>query len=159
MKINFVYVGVESDNDLYDLMDFAMKRNVILVVLPVIYNECDYISLKKIYCKFKEMGIESEFNYLDEEGIEKKLINLVSGVKIILRVDELADKKPYKFCFVCDKIKLCKEGIFPLRLTVSGDLLLCLASGHKIPVYDAITSRNDEKIIDAFNTVRSWSVE
>ena len=153
MKINFVFHGSKSMNDLYDMLKFALSRNLILVFLPLLlYNLKDadeQIKLNEIYTVLSNIGIKNEYIIQDNEGIKKKLITLNIGTRILLRVDELGIIKPYETCEICTKKSLCREGIFPIRLSSDGVLRPCLAGGKQdIHLYDIITSRNNDKFYD-----------
>jgi molybdenum cofactor biosynthesis enzyme MoaA len=159
MKINFVYAGMESDKDLNDLLEFVSNRNLILVILPVIEESKEQITLNNIYEKIKVMGIKEEKSYIDNEGIEKRFIELLSGAKVLLRAEELSDHKPYVFCKECNEKAMCREGIFPLRFSSTGDLIPCLASNNnRVSIRDAIKARNDKEVVSAINMIRNWKV-
>ena len=156
IKLNFVYTGMESDKDLNDLLKFTSDRNLILVILPLIEESKEQITLNQIYEKIKIIGIKEEKCCIDNEGIKKRLIELLSGAKVLLRAEELSDHKPYIFCEECNKKEMCKEGIFPLRLSATGELIPCLASNNnRVAIRAAIKARNDKEVVNAINMIRS----
>lgn len=158
MKINFVYTGPDSDQELNDMLDFVAQRSITLVVLPVIRmntNVDSTIQLNELYEKFKEFGIQHEKMFTDNEGINKRLILLKSGAKVLLRKDELSARKPYHFCDNCSFKVKCKEGIFPLRLSASGELIPCLASNqNRISIRDALENMNENAVVNAIHRIQ-----
>lgn len=160
IKINFVYMGSKSDEDLEDILSFIMHRNLTLVVLPVMEKDSEHTTtLQSLYEKFKRKGILSEELIVDSEGIQKRLITLISGAKVLLRIDELANKKPYTFCSTCVFKKSCREGIFPLRLSAEGELVPCLVnSENRINIKEMLQKENKEGINNAFQTIKDWGV-
>lgn len=157
MKINFVYTGRSSDEDLDDLIDFVAARAITLVVLPVIEKENDHsTTLEGLYEKFGQMGIKEERTVIDNEGIVKRSILLESGATLILRKDELGERKPYSFCDSCRVKDQCREGIFPLRLSAAGELIPCLASmENRISIKDAVREKDEETFVSAIKQIQS----
>lgn len=158
MKINFVYTGEQSDEDLEDILNFICKRDLTLVVLPVISaNEQHLTTLEQLYEKFKMKNIASEKLIIDGEGIQKKLLTLHSGAKVLLRVDELSDKKPYYFCSTCQFKDSCREGIFPLRLSAEGQLIPCLASiENRMSIKELLLNKDETCLKQTFDSVKEW---
>lgn len=164
MKINFVYTDSSSDPDLDDLLDYVAQRCLTLVVLPVIPMGSNLsqekITLDYLYEKFKGMGIKQERIITDNEGINKSLIELNSGAKILLRKDELSSRKPYAFCESCKVKDQCREGIFPLRLAASGELIPCLASNeNRISIRDSLKNQDEESVVQALHQIQGWRTE
>lgn len=157
IKINFVYMGNESETDLNEMINFVNERGLILVVLPVIERNCSKTSLRSLYDYFKSIGINGEHDCTDSYGIKKTMITLNNGAKILLRLEELVEHMPYKFCTSCEVKNNCREGIFPLRLSSDGVLIPCLASReNRIEIYNYIKLRDKESIIKTFETISKW---
>ena len=161
IKINYVFTGTDSEQELNEMIEFANNRELILVVLPVMKNdEDDKISLDYLYETFKQKGIKNEIHYKDDEGINKRIIELMSGAKVLLRMDELKEHYPYVFCHECETKAHCQEGIFPLRLTAAGTLIPCLASeNYRINLLDAIQTLDESYIRESFRESRRWKYE
>jgi GTP 3',8-cyclase len=161
MKVNFVYIDEESDSDLYDMLQYVRDRSLTLVILPLMLNNksdfCSTVTLEQLYEKLKILGIRHEETYTDNEGINRRLLVLNSRAKVLLRVDELASHRPYVFCECCSTKSLCREGIFPLRLSADGVLIPCLASdSHRISIRESIEHRDQESISKAIQKIRGW---
>ena len=160
MKINFVYTGSDSDQDLNTMLEFVAQRSISLVVLPVIPMNINFdssIQLDELYEKFKEMGIYHENIITDNEGINKRLITLNSGAKVLLRIDELSSRKPYIFCESCSVKEHCREGIFPLRLSAAGELIPCLASDkNRISIRESLENQDEDFIVSEIHKIQRW---
>lgn len=104
-------------------------------------DEC--LSLSDLYSHLFYDKIREEVNF--EDGlILKRLIVLNNGAKILLRINELSDIKPFAQCVLCDKIKDCREGIFSIRILADGTLLPCLEEGiERIDLKNAIINRDN----------------
>lgn len=157
IKINFVYCDADSDSDLDMLLEYTNENNLSLVVLPVIDEEHDY-TLDFLYNKIRTYGIETEDIILDNEGIRKRRIRLNSGACVLLRLDELFAKRPYYFCDDCFFQIRCREGIFPIRLSSSGEIIPCMATvEHRISIRDLLTENDEDGIRQVFSTIRGWN--
>lgn len=156
MKINFVYYDEDSREDLEALIEFIKGNGLTLVVLPVIGGK-SYYSLEDLYHIIGSYGIASEEVIVDKEGLRKRRIHLKSGGCVLLRLDELADKKPYIFCEKCIKASQCREGIFPVRLSADGELIPCMADvDHRIYVRDLLRDHDSEGMENAFRKIALW---
>ena len=156
IKLNFVFFNEASRNDLAELIRYVSGKDLTLVLLPVIEAGSHY-TLSDLYELLKVYDIEDEETITDREGIQKRLIRLKGDSKVLLRLDELADKKPYTFCRVCVAKKQCREGIFPIRLSANGELIPCLASSaHRISIRNQLAARDMTALQVAFNTIRGW---
>lgn len=155
IKINFVFLNEQSKADLESLMEFVAKKNITLVVLPVIGG--NYYSLNDLYHIISSYGIMSEEILTDKEGLFKRKVYLKSGASVLLRLDELSDRKPYVFCNQCIHKTECREGIFPIRLSSDGELIPCMADrNHRIDVRTMLHMRDEEGISEAFRKIRMW---
>ncbi len=156
MKINFVFFDEESEKDLAELIKFVKKHDLILVLLPVIDRKNLY-SLDYMYSLIGSFGILSEEIITDQEGLRKRKIRLKEGGQVLLRIDELASKKPYIFCEACSNVKQCREGIFPIRLSSNGQLIPCMADEkHRIDVSDIIRRRDEKAMFTALREITLW---
>ena len=155
MKINFVYSDEDSADDLSSLLQFAKERNVTLVVLPVI-SPLHHFSLDDMYHIISSYGILSEDIIEDKEGLLKRKITLHSGASVLLRLDELKEHQPFIFCPECENKSVCREGIFPIRLSANGELYPCIADTHRISILEPLQNRDRKAIINAFHQIDSW---
>ena len=156
LKINFVFFDKDSEKDLEDLIEFVRKTNLTLVVLPVI-NDNRLYSLDDMYNLIKTYGIRSEEIIVDNEGLRKRNIYLNGGGTVLLRIDELAWKRPYSFCSKCANSLKCREGIFPIRLSANGELITSLADfEHRINVRNIFGNRDEDVLKDAFRKITLW---
>ena len=157
LKLNFVCSDKESECELEKIIDFSKKHDCILVVLPVIEKESAY-TLEYLYHLIKTMGISREKLIIDTEGIRKRSIYLENGGRILLRVDELADHRPYIFCEECLNRNQCREGIFPIRLGANGKIIPCMAGNpeNMIDVNRFIKKRDVDGLRQAFQEIDGW---
>lgn len=156
IKLNFVFFNEDSRNDLTELIKYVSGKDLTLVLLPVIAEDSHY-TLNYLYELLKTYGIEEEETITDCESIQKRLIRLKNNSKVLLRMDELAEKKPYVFCDECKVREKCREGIFPIRLSADGELIPCLASSeHRLSIIDKLTARDMPALRAAFNTIKGW---
>lgn len=155
LKVNFVFFNEESYTDLKLLLEFVREKQLTLVILPVI-GGISY-SLDDMYKIIQSFNIISEERLSDNEGLLKRKINLKSGASILLRLDELSEKKPYIFCDQCVSKSKCREGIFPIRLSSSGELIPCMANAnHHINVRRILREQNAQGMEEAFRKIRMW---
>jgi len=156
IKINFVFFDRDSKEDLELLIKFVKEMGLTLVVLPVIDNK-NFYSLDDMYSIINSYGILSEEVIIDNEGLRKRRINLKEGGSVLLRIDELAEKKPYSFCKQCVNVSQCREGIFPIRLSANGELIPCMADiQHRINVRDKLHNRDEDGMADVFREITLW---
>ena len=156
IKLNFVFVNEESRSDLKELISYVSGKDLTLVLLPVM-EETSYYTLGYLYELLKDYGIEDEEVIADNEGIKKRLIRLKAKSKVLLRMDELAEKRPYIFCVECEESKKCREGIFPIRLSADGELIPCMASSkHRISIRQQLANRDTSALKAAFNKIKGW---
>jgi len=159
MKINFVYEGENSDSDLNDLLNFVSQRSLTLVLLPILPVKHGIVTpnLSFLYTKMKKYGISEERTETDMEGIKRIYFVTKNSAKVLLRQNELSSHRPYVFCAECSEIDRCKEGIFPLRLSVHGVLIPCLANNHnQIELKASIKHRDEAMIAASIRNVWAW---
>jgi len=159
MKLNFVHNGPRSCGDFRDVTAFAAPRGLPVVLLPMIPYETrsgdETVSLEQLYEMLDEAGIAEERPVTDREGILKRLVVLCNGARVLLRVDELADRHPYRRCADCARKEECREGIYPVRLSADGTLRPCLANGLEgTPLREAIVRRDENAVRKAFDDLR-----
>ncbi len=155
LKINYVWDGEDNLQDFLDVCEFAKSRNLTIVLLPIIDNNNEIITLSSLYHKLSLLGIKEEKSIVDNEGIVKQLITLCNGARILIRIEELKDKFPYKMCNKCKNKVECREGIFPTRLSASGKLFPCLANDSiSIDIFEAIRKRNLNAVVNAIKYIR-----
>ncbi len=161
IKLNYIWTK-ENLEDFLSVSDFAAARDLTVVLLPMMkYGmtaDSDDISLSELYNMLKSLGIKNENIITDNEGISKKLVTLNSGAKVLIRIEELKDKLPYKNCSTCTKRNECREGIFPTRFSSTGTLNPCLADGlGGINVTQEILGRNSHTVQNAFHKIHQFA--
>lgn len=165
IKIDFILNNFERSDEFEEVLTFARVRGLRVLLLPRLrYNNRpdDYVySYDDLYNFVKGLGIrkdgfgirKEEF-ITDSEGFSQKFLHLDNGAAVLLRYDTAANKNMFKACSECSHKDECLEGIFPLRLSASGNLLPCLSKGTgEVMTYDFIKSRNEEQFIKAINSV------
>jgi cyclic pyranopterin phosphate synthase len=148
LKLNFVYHSAVSRKDMDDVIQFASERNLTLVLLPVLLKNPSVYDKKLSaddVCNYLFSGkIGKEIDYIEDDGIKKRLVNLHNGARIIIRLTELSDISPFEECTFCKKKFECCEGIFPIRILPDGNLLPCLEEGkRRVDIRNVIINRND----------------
>lgn len=162
IKLNYIWVQNNME-DFLSVVEFANKRSLTIVLLPVInfnnQNGKEDFTLLELYLKIKDLGIIAEKIITDNEGIQKKLITLSSGAKILLRTQELKDKFPFSHCISCTQKNDCREGIFPTRLSADATLHPCLAdNSYSFSIREEVLNRDDDKIKNAFLSIQNLGV-
>lgn len=159
IKLNYIWDGIDNMKDFLNVCEFAAHRDLTVVLLPILrFNEAldaEHISLTELYELLLQTGISSETNIIDGEGMEKKLVQLTSGAKVLIREVELNEKLPYSRCKTCIQKNECREGIFPTRLSANGVLHPCLSEGIQgISIFDAIKTQDTQRVINTFEKIR-----
>jgi len=160
IKLNFIYHGSQSNDELLQVCHFASARQLTLVLLPILLinakEEDHFITLQSLHSMLEDMGIANTQLIIDNEGLEKELITLKSGTRILLRRNELKEVYPYEECHNCDVKTECRESIFPLRLMADGHILPCLAKGRRpIDIRTHIKNRDASAVL---NLIESFHV-
>jgi cyclic pyranopterin phosphate synthase len=163
LKLNFIYHSEVSKKDFEDICQFASERNLIVVLLPILLNKprkydkklsaddiCNYLLPDKV---------EKTCDFTDNDGINKRMIYLFNGARILIRLNELPDINPFKECEYCKKKFECREGIFSIRILSNGCLLPCLEEGLKrVDLKDIIINRKDIEFRRAINSIAGKSL-
>ena len=154
MKLNFVYHGPQSLDDFRDICHYASDRNLIVVMLPMLMINPKHddleTSLSQLHVMCEALGVRRKELITDNEGLQKQLITLKSGARILLRLDELGMRYPYKSCELCSDRNECREGIFPVRISADGYLIPCLAGGRNhVDLKKIIKERNESVLMRA----------
>lgn len=158
IKINFILNNFERADEFEEVLTFAKYRGIRVMLLPRLpYNmrPGDYVySYEQLYNYVKHFGIKKEELITDSGGFSQKLLYLVDGAEVLLKYDTASSKNIFKACSKCSRQDECLEGILPLRLSASGNLLPCLSKGTgEVVTYDIIKSRNEEQFIKAIKSV------
>ncbi len=158
IKIDFILNSLERSDEFEEVLSFARDRCLRVLLLPRLpYNmrPGDQVySFNDLYRYVKGLGIKKEEFITDSEGFSQKLLYLDNGAKVLLRYDTASSKNIFKVCSKCSRKDECLEGIFPLRLSASGNLIPCLSRGTgEVRTYDYIKSRNEEQFIKAIKSV------
>lgn len=158
MKINCVYGGPHPEHDLDTMLDFTSHRSLTLVLLPELaFGAAKHnkeVSLDDLYEILKRKKIKKEELIVDGEGLRKRFITMHNGAHVLLRLDELRGKFPYPACSNCQKISICREGIFPVRLTAKGNLRPCLADGlPEVNLSHIIETQDEESLLQEFKNL------
>ena len=155
IKLNFVYFDDNSKYDLEEVVEFSKSYSCIVVLLPIL-DEKSY-SLEYLYKFIQKFDIIKEELVIDDEGIQKKLLYLKNGARILLRLDEVNYYKPYVFCNECSNTKQCREGIFPIRLSSDGKLIPCMANqSNRIDIVKFTKNRDTKSLNEAFKRIKGW---
>lgn len=164
IKVNFVWSAGSADDpdvrhDFRAVLEFCAIRRLTVVLLPLLPvgapDRWESVRLAELHAMLESLGIEDERLVLDDEGIRKRQISLSGGGTVLLREDELGEKRPYLRCDTCDRRPECREGIFPVRLTTTGILKPCLAEGlDGVNLGAMIQARDAAQATAAFRTVR-----
>lgn len=147
IKLNFIFSNPERSKDLKEVIEFSKNRNLRLSVLPILnYNlkpDDRIYSFDELYEMVKQTGIRSEKIIIDTDGLRQRLIITNSGAKLVLKMDRLSNRNPFKACAECHHKSDCLEGIFPYRLSSKGALSPCLAKGiPEVNIRSAIERRD-----------------
>lgn len=158
IKLNYIWDGMENLEDFLRVCAFAAPRDLTIVLLPVMRfseaRDAEQIALQELYALLQTLGIAGEKQIIDNEGLQKRLVTLTNGASILIRDEELHEKRPYERCATCHNQTECREGIFPTRMSAAGELLPCLADG--IPGYSIandLRTRNNDAIVQAFEAI------
>lgn len=158
IKINFIMHSSHSWKDFDDVILFCAERNLTLVLLPILPRYTNVSFPPSIHSLYEHLNdhysIVSEQEVLDQEGIRRRLITLNNGGIILLRKDEIGKIRPFSMCADCKYRRICTEGIHPIRITSSGNILPCLEGGiGPIEILSAIKSRDEGTVIEKFQRI------
>lgn len=160
LKLNYIWDRHDNLSDFLEICAFAAERNLTIVLLPMMnYGTAageELISLSFLYNMLCSLGIAQESPLVDTEGIEKNLVTLQNGARVLIRKEELREKLPYSRCRSCVYKSDCREGIFPTRLSASGELFPCLAdTTARIPLLSELKNRDAVAVQKALNIIRT----
>ncbi len=158
IKINFILNNFDRSDEFEDVLSFARDRCIRVLLLPRLpYNmrPGDHVySFDDLYGFMKGFGIKKEEFITDSEEFSQKLLHLDNGAEVLLRFNTASSKNIFKACSKCSHKDECLEGIFPLRLSASGNLIPCLSRGtDEVMTYDSIKSRDKKQFIKAIKSV------
>lgn len=160
IKINYIWDETSTPDEFYQICDYAGNLGLTVVLLPVMKSvnnlNLEESTLEELYLMVSALGIVSEAKYHDNEGIRKRLIRLENGTAVILRDEELKNKLPFNKCIGCAHTAICREGIFPTRLSAAGSILPCLADDSmRFDASEAIKNRSQAAIHEIFSKVEN----
>ncbi|GMU86220.1 MAG: hypothetical protein AMXMBFR48_14620 [Ignavibacteriales bacterium] len=160
LKLNYIWDRSDNLSDFLEICSFVAERNLTIVLLPKMnYGSAageELISLSFLYDMLCTLGIADEKTLTDAEGIEKNLVTLNNGARVLIRKQELREKLPYNRCKSCVYKGDCREGIFPTRLSASGELFPCLAdTTARISLMSELKNRDAAAVQDALTVIRT----
>ncbi len=160
IKLNYIWDETSTVEDFTEICHFAAAYDLTIVLLPVMKSNNNFdieeTALSELYELVKTFGIAEEKVYRDNEGIQKRLITLTDGTKILLRDEELKNKLPFNKCKGCRFTRICREGIFPVRLSAFGEILPCLGdNSQRFEAGQIIKNRDEESLLNIFEQVES----
>lgn len=158
IKINFILNSFERKDEFEEVLSFARDRSLRVMLLPRLpYNMRpgdQVFSFDDLYGFMKGFGIKKEEFITDSEDFSQKLLHLDNGTEVLLKFNTASSKNIFKVCSKCSHKDECLEGIFPLRLSASGNLIPCLSRGTgEVMTRDSIKSRDEEQFIKAIKSV------
>lgn len=126
LKLNYVYGGPEDDGDLRLLLDRAADCGVLVNVLDDLSDPC--ASARTVTMALRrahgEWLVEEEDR--DPHSLPTTRLEWPDGLRVEVKTASLGAIAPWKWCGTCAQRPRCREGIFALRLGVTGNLRLCM---------------------------------
>lgn len=133
IKINFVYLKGESDDELEKVIKFAKDRGIRVNLLNVLYYPQDEQRFGKYHAKIPElitliskMGIKESYYKNDVFSLPTLIFKLKNGGMIELKHSEIGTLGLLNSCWSCKVRDICAEGIYAIRLTPDGLLKPCM---------------------------------
>lgn len=157
MKLNYIW-----KNDIIDfkkICQFALSHRLLLVILPLISQKNSSHNYEVLKVQIKQTLISSgnivnEFTDKDDEGFLNTIFVYETGLQVMLKLDELGQRKPFRLCEDCIDKQFCRESIFPIRLSHNGTLIPCLVRNtNRLKISQEIFNRDEKSINEAFNLI------
>jgi cyclic pyranopterin phosphate synthase len=124
-KINHVFHDLE---DLKSILAFARDRSVRVNVLnriPSLFSS-DGMSVDDLRLELLRLPIEASHIEDDPYSLPVEVLTLADGTEMEFKHLEIGDQGLFRGCSSCPVRSSCKEGIYALRLTPSGQLQPCM---------------------------------
>lgn len=124
-KLNYVYSGPQDDDDLRELLAFAAGRGVLVNVLDDLNAD---IGPEELIARLKGwLGRPDErARDVDPHSLDTTRLRWRGGPWVEIKTEHLGDHAPWRDCSTCARRRLCREGIFALRLTHDGRIRPCM---------------------------------
>ena len=126
LKVNYVYGGPEDLEDLRCLLYQATEWGVLVNVLDDLTDPCASASeiAKALRLAHGEWLVEEEDR--DPHSLPTTRLEWPDGLRVEVKTANLGAVAPWRWCVACERRPRCREGIFALRLGISGNLRLCM---------------------------------
>ncbi len=129
-KINFLYLGPQSDSDLLGLMHYTKQFKLSIAILNVLpgygTSQFTYLPTAHLIDKILHMGVKDIFCESDPNSFSTMSFAMKDGAVLEIGHHLLGQEFVYKSCAVCPVRALCLETVYSHRLTPDGLLQPCL---------------------------------
>ena len=124
-KLNYVYSGPEDDDDLRALLASAAVRDVLVNVLDDLNTDIGPWRLIALLEGWLGRPDECAPDR-DPHSLDTTRLRWRGGPWVEIKTEHLGEHAPWKDCATCERRRICREGIFALRLTHDGHLRPCM---------------------------------
>lgn len=130
-KLNFLYLGTESDDDLDSVIQFAQTHKVkvtLLNLIPVSFDTSykSSVTTANLIDKVVSLGVDSIYVDNDLGSFSTLCFVLHNGVVLEIGHHQVGQTGVYRSCTRCHARAYCRESVFAQRLTPDGFLQPCL---------------------------------
>jgi cyclic pyranopterin phosphate synthase len=129
-KINFIYLGPQSDNDLYRIMDLTKKNQIKIAILNILpghkSKQFTYISSADLLDRVLSMGVRDINCSVDHNSLNVLSFTMKNGAILEIGHHLMGQEYVYKSCKDCTIRASCLETVYSHRLTPDGLLQPCL---------------------------------
>jgi GTP 3',8-cyclase len=150
LKLNYVYSNENDLDDLSKLLFWAGPHGLTVNILDNLSLELSWLSIADVVQKI--IGIpQSIVESNDPDSLPTIHWLYSGGLRVEIKHKMLRDYAPYSICGTCHRISVCKEGIFALRLTHTGNLLPCMDRPEAgLPLSEILLNHNIEYAMGAW---------
>jgi len=125
LKLNYVYTGEAVEPDLTGLLTWAASRPLMVGLLDDLNqwqmnDETIRSVLRRLCGPASHQRIEE-----DPHSLPTQQLSWPSGLRVEVKSSRLGEVAPWDACGRCPRRKICREGIFALRIQPDGSLRLC----------------------------------
>jgi cyclic pyranopterin phosphate synthase len=150
MKLNYVYSGPEDAEDLGALLDWAAPLDVTVGVLDNLGCELDWTYVADVVSALRGLPVLIERDE-DPHSLETLVWRYADGLRVEFKTEQLGHQRAFGACASCPARARCKEGIFALRLSHTGDLRPCMDRPDlSLPLAQIVGARGVEAGLDAW---------